>query len=125
MNSENLVPISSRSAREIKQMGNKEDKRKNQRLVDILRNIISSKVTSKGIKNKLKEFGIDGDDYFTAMCVFAIIKALERGDFNVILKLIELIDRKQDEDNSDTQDQSFNNLIEAIKNVRKTKPKTK
>ena len=138
MNSENLVPISSRTAREIKQMGkkgairsievqrkNKEDKQKNQRLVDILRNILSSKVTSKGIKNKLKEFGIDGDDYFTAMCVFAIIKALKRGDFNVILKLIELIHRKQDEENSDDQDQSFNNLIEAIKYVRKTKPKTK
>lgn len=138
MNSENLIPQSMRTQRERKEISrkgairsnevqrkNKEDKRKNQRLVDILRNILSSKVTSKGIKSKLKEFGIDGDDYFTAMCVFAIIKALKRGDFNVILKLIELIDRKQDEDNSDTQDQSFNNLIEAIKHVRKTKPKTK
>lgn len=138
MNNNNLVPISSREAREIKQMGKKggkisvmsrrkkkEEIHQSKKLVDTLINILSSKVTSKGIKNKLKEFGIDGDDYFTAMCVFAIIKALKRGDFNVILKLIELIDRKQDEDNSDTQDQSFNNLIEAIKNVRKTKPKTK
>ena len=107
------------------QRKNKEEKQKKQKLFDTLINILSSKVTSKGIKNKLKEFGIDGDDYFTAMCVFAIIKALKRGDFNVILKLIELIDRKQDEDNSDAQDQSFNNLIEAIKHVRKTKPKTK
>ena len=67
MNSENLVPISSRTAREIKQMGkkgairsnevqrkNKENKRKNQRLVDILRNILSSKVTSKGTKKNSK-----------------------------------------------------------------------
>ncbi len=41
----------------------------------------------------------------------------------MIIKLIELIDRKQDEDNSDDQDQSFKNLIEAIKHVRKLNPK--
>ena len=85
MNSENLVPISSRTARKIKQMGkkgairsnevqrkNKEDKRKNRRLVDILRNIISSKVTSKSIKNKLKELEIGGDNYLviSAICTF-------------------------------------------------------
>ncbi len=56
------------------QRKNKEEKQKNQKLVDILRNITCSKVTSKGTEKKLKEFGIDGDDYFTAMCVSLLSK---------------------------------------------------
>ena len=69
MNSENLIPFTERTPREHSKLSkrgairsnevqrkNKEEKQKKQKLFDTLINILSSKVTSKGIKNKLKEF---------------------------------------------------------------------
>ncbi len=72
------------------QRKNKEDKRKNQRLVDILRNIISSKVTSKSIKNKLKELEIGGDNYFviSTICTFCLFVIKKNYEFRTITEVI-------------------------------------
>ena len=72
----------------------------------------------------MKELGIEGDNYFTAMCAFSTVKNLQQGNFNTVAKIIELMSSFGNSADSE-EDKSFNNLIEAIKNVRKTKPKTK
>ena len=47
---------------------------------------------------------------------------MQKGDFNVFFKMIELID-KSNLNSSQTEDsESFNNLIGAIKNIRKIEP---
>ena len=132
MNEKNLVPISSREAREIKQMGKKggknsviarrkkkEEANQNEKLVDILKKVIFSEVKSEVVKKKIKELGIEGSNYFTALCAVSTTKAMQKGDFNVIFKMIELIDKSNLNTSQTEENESFNNLIGAIKNVRK------
>ena len=132
MNEKNLVPISSREAREIKQMGKKggknsviarrkkkEEANQNEKLVDILKKVIFSEVKSEVVKKKIKELGIEGSNYFTALCAVSTTKAMQKGDFNVIFKMIELIDKSNLNSFQTEENESFNNLIGAIKNVRK------
>ena len=135
MNDKNLVPISSREAREIKQMGKKggknsviarrkkkEEANQNEKLVDILKKVIFSEVKSEVVKKKIKELGIEGSNYFTALCAVSTTKAMQKGDFNVIFKMIELIDKSNLNTSQTEESESFNNLIGAIKNVRKIEP---
>ena len=135
MNDKNLVPISSREAREIKQMGKKggknsviarrkkkEEAKQNEKLVDILKKVIFSEVKSEVVKKKIKELGIEGSNYFTALCAVSTTKAMQKGDFNVIFKMIELIDKSNLNSFQNEESESFNNLIGAIKNVRKIEP---
>ena len=135
MNDKNLVPISSREAREIKQMGKKggknsviarrkkkEEAKQNEKLVDILKKVIFSEVKSEVVKKKIKELGIEGSNYFTALCAVSTTKAMQKGDFNVIFKMIELIDKSNLNSFQTEENESFNNLIGAIKNVRKIEP---
>ena len=135
MNEKNLVPISSREAREIKQMGKKggknsviarrkkkEEAKQNEKLVDILKKVIFSEVKSEVVKKKIKELGIEGSNYFTALCAVSTTKAMQKGDFNVIFKMIELIDKSNLNSFQTEENESFNNLIGAIKNVRKIEP---
>ena len=135
MNDKNLVPISSREAREIKQMGKKggknsviarrkkkEEAKQNEKLVDILKKVIFSEVKSEIVKKKIKELGIEGSNYFTALCAVSTTKAMQKGDFNVIFKMIELIDKSNLNSFQTEKSESFNNLIGAIKNVRKIEP---
>ena len=135
MNEKNLVPISSREAREIKQMGKKggknsviarrkkkEEAQQSQKLVDILKKVIFSEVKSEVVKKKIKELGIEGSNYFTALCAVSTTKAMQKGDFNVIFKMIELIDKSNLNSFQTEENESFNNLIGAIKNVRKIEP---
>ena len=137
MNDKNLVPISSREAREIKQMGKKggknsviarrkkkEEAKQNEKLVDILKKVIFSEVKSEVVKKKIKELGIEGSNYFTALCAVSTTKAMQKGDFNVIFKMIELIDKSNLNSFQNEESESFNNLIGAIKNVRKIEPET-
>ena len=135
MNDKNLVPISSREAREIKQMGKKggknsviarrkkkEEAKQNEKLVDILKKVIFSEVKSEVVKKKIKELGIEGSNYFTALCAVSTPKAMQKGDCNVIFKMIELIDKSNLNSFQTEESESFNNLIGAIKNVRKIEP---
>ena len=135
MNEKNLVPISSREAREIKQMGKKggknsviarrkkkEEAKQNEKLVDILKKVIFSEVKSEIVKKKIKELGIEGSNYFTALCAVSTTKAMQKGDFNVIFKMIELIDKSNLNSSQTEENESFNNLIGTIKNVRKIEP---
>lgn len=137
MNDKNLVPISSREAREIKQMGKKggknsviarrkkkEEAKQNEKLVDILKKVIFSEVKSEVVKKKIQELGIEGSNYFTALCAVSTTKAMQKGDFNVIFKMIELIDKSNLNSFQTEESESFNNLIGAIKNVRKIEPET-
>lgn len=137
MNDENLVPISSRPAREIKKMGKKgakksnevqkekkKEAKQNKSFIEILKGVLETPVKSKKIKQKMKDLGIEGDNYFTAMCAFSTVKNLQQGNFNTVTKIIELMSNFGNNTDSE-EDKSFNNLIEAIKNVRKTKSKTK
>ena len=91
MNDKNLVPISSREAREIKQMGKKggknsviarrkkkEEAKQNEKLVDILKKVIFSEVKSEIVKKKIKELGIEGSNYFTALCAVSTTKAMQK-----------------------------------------------
>lgn len=137
MNDENLIPLSKRVQREkekIQKMGRKANKerilkekkeaKQNKSFIEILKGVLETPVKSKKIKQKMKDLGIEGDNYFTAMCAFSTVKNLQQGNFNTVAKIIELMSSFGNSADSE-EDKSFNNLIEAIKNVRKTKSKTK
>ena len=137
MNDENLIPQNRRTQRERKEISRKgaiksnevqkkkkvEAKQKKS-YIEILKGVLETPVKSKKIKEKMKELGIEGEDYFTAMCAFSTVKNLKQGNFNTVAKIIELMGNF-DSAESREEDKSFNNLIEAIKNVRETKSKTK
>ena len=93
-------------------------------MVDILKKVIFSEVKSEIVKKKIKELGIEGSNYFTALCAVSTTKAMQKGDFNVIFKMIELIDKSNLNSFQTEESESFNNLIGAIKNVRKIEPET-
>lgn len=97
----------------------REERKQDARLVDILRKLLLSEITSKSLKKKIKDLGFEGRSYFVALVTAAIVKSLKKGDFNVIVKLVELIDSSNDGGKEGCK--SFNNLIEAIANVRKIK----
>lgn len=137
MNDENLIDISTRPPREHKRLSRKGAKKSNEvqkekkekekqkkSYIEILQGVLETPVKSKKIKQKMKDLGIEGDNYFTAMCAFSTVKNLQQGNFNTVAKIIELMSNFGGTSDSE-ENKSFNNLIEAIKNVRKTKPKTK
>lgn len=137
MNDENLVSLATRTQREKKKIAKKGAKRSNEiqrknkveakqkkSYIEILRGVLETPVKSKKIKEKMKELGIEGEDYFTAMCAFSTVKNLKQGNFNTVVKIIELMGNFDSAENRE-EDKSFNNLIEAVKNVRETKSKTK
>lgn len=137
MNDENLIPLTKRTLREHKEIAKrgakkaneskkqkKEEAKQKKSYIEILKGVLETPVKSKKIKEKMKELGIEGEDYFTAMCAFSTVKNLKQGNFNTVAKIIELMGNFDSAENRE-EDKSFNNLIEAIKNVRKTKSKTK
>lgn len=137
MNDENLIDISTRPPREHKRLSRKgakksnevqkekkKEAKQNKSFIEILKGVLETPVKSKKIKQKMKDLGIEGDNYFTAMCAFSTVKNLQQGNFNTVAKIIELMSSFGNNTDSE-EDKSFNNLIEAIKNVRKTKSKTK
>ena len=137
MNEKNLIPQNLRPLRERKEIARKgaiksneiqkkkkEEAKQNEKLVDILKKVIFSEVKSEVVKKKIKELGIEGNNYFTALCAVSTTKAMQKGDFNVIFKMIELIDKSNLNSFQTEESESFNNLIGAIKNVRKIEPET-
>ena len=135
MNEKNLIPQNLRPLRERKEIARKgaiksneiqkkkkEEAKQNEKLVDILKKVIFSEVKSEVVKKKIKELGIEGSNYFTALCAVSTTKAMQKGDFNVIFKMIELIDKSNLNSFQTEENESFNNLIGAIKNVRKIEP---
>ena len=135
MNEKNLIPQNLRPLRERKEIARKgaiksneiqkkkkEEAKQNEKLVDILKKVIFSEVKSEVVKKKIKELGIEGSNYFTALCAVSTTKAMQKGDFNVIFKMIELIDKSNLNSSQTEENESFNNLIGAIKNVRKIEP---
>ena len=137
MNEKNLIPQNLRPLRERKEIARKgaiksneiqkkkkEEAKQNEKLVDILKKVIFSEVKSEVVKKKIKELGIEGSNYFTALCAVSTTKAMQKGDFNVIFKMIELIDKSNLNSFQTEESESFNNLIGAIKNVRKIEPET-
>ena len=135
MNEKNLIPQNLRPLRERKEIARKgaiksneiqkkkkEEAKQNEKLVDILKKVIFSEVKSEIVKKKIKELGIEGSNYFTALCAVSTTKAMQKGDFNVIFKMIELIDKSNLNSFQTEESESFNNLIGAIKNVRKIEP---
>ena len=138
MNEKNLIPQNLRPLRERKEIARKgaiksneiqkkkkEEAKQNEKLVDILKKVIFSEVKSEVVKKKIKELGIEGSNYFTALCAVSTPKAMQKGDFNVIFKMIELIDKSNFNSFQTEENESFNNLIGAIKNVRKIESKAK
>ena len=137
MNEKNLIPQNLRPLRERKEIARKgaiksnevqkkkkEEAKQNEKLVDILKKVIFSEVKSEVVKKKIKELGIEGSNYFTALCAVSTTKAMQKGDFNVIFKIIELIDKSNLNSFQTEESESFNNLIGAIKNVRKIEPES-
>ena len=137
MNEKNLIPQNLRPLRERKEIARKgaiksneiqkkkkEEAKQNEKLVDILKKVIFSEVKSEVVKKKIKELGIEGSNYFTALCAVSTPKAMQKGDFNVIFKMIELIDKSNFNSFQTEENESFNNLIGAIKNVRKIESET-
>ena len=135
MNEKNLIPQNLRPLRERKEIARKgaiksnevqkkkkEEAKQNEKLVDILKKVIFSEVKSEVVKKKIKELGIEGSNYFTALCAVSTTKAMQKGDFNVIFKMIELIDKSNLNSFQTEESESFNNLIGAIKNVKKIEP---
>ncbi len=135
MNEKNLIPQNLRPLRERKEIARKgaiksnevqkkkkEEAKQNEKLVDILKKVIFSEVKSEVVKKKIKELGIKGSNYFTALCAVSTTKAMQKGDFNVIFKMIELIDKSNLNSFQTEESESFNNLIGAIKNVKKIEP---
>ena len=135
MNEKNLIPQNLRPLRERKEIARKgaiksneiqkkkkEEAKQNEKLVDILKKVIFSEVKSEIVKKKIKELGIEESNYFTALCAVSTTKAMQKGDFNVIFKMIELIDKSNLNSFQTEESESFNNLIGAIKNVRKIEP---
>ena len=137
MNEKNLIPQNLRPLRERKEIARKgaiksnevqkkkkEEAKQNEKVVDILKKVIFSEVKSEVVKKKIKELGIEGSNYFTALCAVSTTKAMQKGDFNVIFKIIELIDKSNLNSFQTEESESFNNLIGAIKNVRKIEPES-
>lgn len=106
----------------IKKKEKKKIKEQNERLVDVLKKLLFSEIKSKKLKEEIKKLGFEGNSYFVAMCATSVIKVLKKGDFNILLKLIELVDASNDD--GKVESKAFNKLIGAIQNVRKTESET-
>ena len=130
MNDENLIPVSSRPAREIKELGakggktsakarkqKKQEEQQQKSLAEILKSVVYSEIKSQEIKNQMDKFGIEGDNYFTAMCAMATLKGIKKGDMNSVAKVFELLEKNNSSSTNPEEEQSFQNLIGAIKYV--------
>lgn len=135
MNDHNLISLSMRSERERKEIqkkGNeafkknlkqkKEEAQKRNSLIEILKGFLFSEAKPKDLKKLLKSTGASENDYGSALVASTILKGIKKGDMNSLVKLIEILGESEENVKRETEaDKSFNNLIEAIKNVRETK----
>lgn len=135
MNEQNLIKINTRppeeqfalrskggkiSQKKIKER--KEEERKRNSLIEILKGFLFSEVKPKKLKSLLKSTGASKNDYGSALVAATILKGINKGDMNSLVKLIEILGESEENVKRETEaDKSFNNLIEAIKNVRETK----
>lgn len=130
MNDENLIPFTERTAREIKKMSKKGAKKSNEvqkqkkqeekqqkSLAEILKGVVYSEIKSPEIKSQMEQFGIKGDNYFTAMCAMATLKGIKKGDMNSVSKVFELLEKSSSSNENPEEEKSFQNLIGAIKDV--------
>lgn len=135
MNNHNLVSLATRPeherkeisrkgairANEVKKQKKEEAQRKNS-LIEILKGFLFSEAKPKDLKKLLKSTGASENDYGSALVAATILKGIKKGDMNSLVKLIEILGESEENVKRETEaDKSFNNLIEAIKNVRETK----
>lgn len=135
MNEQNLVKIETRSPEEqfaIRSKGGKnsqkkikerkEEAKKRESLIAILKEFLFSEVKPNKLKKLLKSTGANDNDYGSALIASTILKGIQKGDMNSLIKLIEVLGESEENVKRETEaDKSFNNLIEAIKNVREVK----
>lgn len=137
MNGGNLVDLSTREPREHKEISSrggknsvksrrrkKKEEEERESLAEILKMILYSEITLQNLKNMMESLGIKkGNNYFSALAAAVIIKAIKKGDINALCKIMELLGESSGQNNDEND--SFNNLIGAIKYARKTNRKTK
>lgn len=103
-----------------RQAEKKKEKKIMETLPETLMRVLNTNITPKSIKKKLIDAGLnpEKENYFTAMIVAALLKDCKNGNFNDVLKIIELMDKinKKDEEGSNNNEQ-LKQLIESVKNV--------
>ncbi len=135
----NLLPLNTRSKEkklEIQKKGGKasvEKRRSNaqkkverEAMLKLMKDFLYSMVSEGELLQFLEQSGVKDEKnktYAMVLIVSTIKKAIEDGDFDILLKLMELFGEIGEKSNSE-EDKAFNNLIEAVKNVRKSKRKT-
>lgn len=130
MNDENLIPLTKRQQREKRKIQSKggktsakarkqkkQEEQQQKSLTEILKSVVYSEIKSQEIKNQMDKFGIKGDNYFTAMCAMATLKGIKKGDMNSVAKVFELLEKNNSSSTNPEEEQSFQNLIGAIKYV--------
>jgi hypothetical protein len=135
MNDQNLIPIETRTPAEqfaIRSKGGvnsqkkkkeiKEEEKRKKALIEILKEFLYTDVKPSKIKKLLKSTGANEENYFAALVASTMLNNIKKGEMNSLIKLLEVLGESQANgivENENTK--SFNNLIEAINNVRETK----
>jgi hypothetical protein len=127
LNDKNLIPFTERQPREHKELSVKGGKAsaKKKRELKSMKEMFSSLLAADAVKRKdlkkLEQYGEDkSNQMLMVISLFELVK--EKGPKSV--EAFKEISKYFEENGSNEEDRSFNNLIEAIKNVRKTKSKT-
>jgi len=134
-NEQNLIQIQNRTPEErfaITSKGGKTAQANRQRrkkeeaeqksLIAILRGFLFTDVKPTKLKKMLRSTGSDDTNYFAALVAATMLSSIKKGEMSALIKLIEVMGESQ-ANGGDTNEtsKSFNNLVEAIKNVREIK----
>ena len=134
-NEQNLIQIQNRTPEErfaITSKGGKTAQANRQRrkkeeaeqksLIAILRGFLFTDVKPTKLKKMLKETGSDDTNYFAALVAATMLSSIKKGEMSALIKLIEVMGESQaNGGEANESSKSFNNLVEAIKNVREVK----
>lgn len=130
MNDGNLIPLNKRTPRERKEIAQKgakesnevqkqkkQEKARRKKLAESFADIGFSKIKPPEIKRMLVKYGIEGDDYFTALFAATLAKGIKKGDIKTVAMVFELLEKSSSSNENPEEEKSFQNLIGAIKDV--------
>lgn len=130
MNDGNLIPQNKRTQRERKEISKKgakksnevqkqkkQEKKQQESAAEILKSVVFSDIKSPEINRQMKKYGIEGDNYFAALCAMALLKGIKKGDIKTVATVCELLEKSSSSNENPEEEKSFQNLIGAIKDV--------
>lgn len=130
MNDENLIDISTRTPREHKELSRKgaeranEVKKEKKSMRDMFETLLTSDAKDKKDLEKLKKYGKEkSNQMLLAVSMFEMVKEKGAKSVDAFREIMELTGEKNGQNKEEND--SFNNLIGAIKHAKKINSKTK